>query len=591
MRKIALFSSLDESNDGDVTTFESLGITNGQLLENVRTQQNWKHPTPIQNLVIPAIFNEGNDNEMQPSIWSESPTGSGKTAAFALPIVQQLLSSVKQQQSSSEASSSSSAGNGAGGVHSLILCPTRELAVQIGQVFTGLLATSKKSMRGGRAPVVVLHGGVPLDDQVELLQSLLPDDFSQKTRGIVVATPGRLVHLWEHSIRLAKKYEDPTEAALEQTILEALDSSGRTDGSLSLAKLQKLEVDKLLEEERPRVDSLLETLFRSLEYLVVAEADRLLGRPFQKEMDPIFMNILPEDSNVRTLLFSATFPAQIQPRVAAILKRLGGGKDAPNPLRLSCSTTSSTDKSDVGATTRENDETLESSKESTSATSSTISLRAIRLEERHRTQALLKLVKDHGKEEWDRVLVFVATRYASEHVAKKLRRANIRATELHGKLDQPARERRLEDFKRGKVQVLIATDLASRGLDVVGLPAVVNYDLPRSTADFTHRVGRTGRAGQPGTAVSFITPQNEVQFDLIEKRHLVSVEREVLPGFEPDDATWDADKAATMISAPGVSHSGEGLAHDRMHGGIKGKRKSKKDRAREASPAKKESAI
>jgi len=227
------------------------------------------------------------------------------------------------------------------------------------------------------------------------------------------------------------------------------------------------------------------------------------------------------------------------------------------------------------------------------ASPSTITLRAIRLDEKDRTQALLRLLREYGPSKWDRVLVFVATRYASEHVAKKLRRMNISASELHGRLDQDARIRRLEQFRKGKIRVLIATDLAGRGLDVEDLPAVVNYDLPRSTVDFTHRVGRTGRAGKTGTAVSFITHSNEAQFDLIEKRHLKDygsaiseggkhgLKREILKGLEPNEQLWAIKAAATEIQVSGVQHSKGGLAHDRMYGGIKGRRKSKKDKLRE----------
>mmetsp|Transcript_1917 Transcript_1917/g.2865 ORF Transcript_1917/g.2865 Transcript_1917/m.2865 type:complete len:244 (-) Transcript_1917:85-816(-) len=221
---------------------------------------------------------------------------------------------------------------------------------------------------------------------------------------------------------------------------------------------------------------------------------------------------------------------------------------------------------------------------------STIDLRTIRIEDRDRTQALRRLIKEYGEEEWDRVLVFVGTRYASEHVARKLRRYNINASELHGKLDQDARVRRLEDFKRGKIRILIATDLASRGLDVQGLPAVVNYDLPRSTADFTHRIGRTGRAGNKGAAVTFVTPTNEAHYDLIEKRHLggegSAIEREVLPGFEPNEDNWEFKTTAATVNVDGVAHSDSGLAHDKMFGGVKGRKKSKKDRLREKAARK-----
>jgi superfamily II DNA/RNA helicase len=210
--------------------------------------------------------------------------------------------------------------------------------------------------------------------------------------------------------------------------------------------------------------------------------------------------------------------------------------------------------------------------------------RAIRLNQGDRTQALRYLIEQNSKE-WDRVLVFVGTRYASEHVTRKLRRYGIKAAELHGKLDQEARERRLKSFRSGNTQVLISTDVSARGIDVEGLPVVVNYDLPRGAADFTHRTGRTGRAGKDGLAVSFITASKASHFDFIEKKELGGkvIEREVLPDFMPDEDAWLIESAAGETSIPGVTHSQQGLAHDRMFGGVKGRRKSKKDKLREAA--------
>ena len=148
---------------------------------------------------------------------------------------------------------------------------------------------------------------------------------------------------------------------------------------------------------------------------------------------------------------------------------------------------------------------------------------------------------------------------------------------MHGKLDQEARTKRLKEFQKGKFRVILATDVASQGLDIVGLPAVGNYDLPRSMADFVHRVGRTGRAGRSGAAISFVSPGVEAQLELIERRHLPEpMERQVLPGFEPNEDRWEVESQASRIGAPGIIHSDKGLAYDRMFGGIKGRRKSKK---------------
>jgi len=325
------------------------------------------------------------------------------------------------------------------------------------------------------------------------------------------------------------------------------------------------------------------------------------------------------DEGVKTYLFSATFPEHIQPRVEQVLQRLGGN-DTPPPLRLSCSSSFVIDGSSNGRNEEDggNVETMSGRQrkrmeKTTQPTSivqgpdSTINLRTIRIEEKDRTQALKRLIfentadntypKQRRKQQtqpdndddnnppqsWDKILVFVSTRYQSQHVAQKLRRASIPASELHGKLSMDARIRRLDDFRKGKTRVLVATDLASRGLDVKGLPVVVNYDLPRSTADFIHRVGRTGRAGQKGVAVSFVTPGGEAHFDLIESRHLsgVGVVREVMRGFEPNEGRWAVECALSKTKVEGVEHSGKGLAHDQMFGGVKGRRKNKKDRLRE----------
>jgi superfamily II DNA/RNA helicase len=143
-----------------------------------------------------------------------------------------------------------------------------------------------------------------------------------------------------------------------------------------------------------------------------------------------------------------------------------------------------------------------------------------------------------------------------------LRRAGINAAAIHGELSQGARTQALADFKAQQLQVLVATDIAARGIDITNLPAVVNYDLPRSTDDYTHRIGRTGRAGQSGVAVSFVSASTEAHFRLIEKRHRMILPREIVAGFEPVETAAPAAPAATT-------------------GGIKGKRKSKKDKLRE----------
>jgi superfamily II DNA/RNA helicase len=168
--------------------------------------------------------------------------------------------------------------------------------------------------------------------------------------------------------------------------------------------------------------------------------------------------------------------------------------------------------------------------------------------------------------QWSRVLVFVATKYAAMHVADKLQRNGILAGALHGDASQGARSTVLADFKENRFQVLVATDVAARGIDIAQLPVVVNYDLPRSVQDYTHRIGRTGRAGASGIAVSFVSAATEAHWHLIEKRLGLSLARETVPGFEPVEE-------AVPVSA----------ATDVVNGGIKGRRTSKKDKLRAAA--------
>jgi superfamily II DNA/RNA helicase len=176
-----------------------------------------------------------------------------------------------------------------------------------------------------------------------------------------------------------------------------------------------------------------------------------------------------------------------------------------------------------------------------------------------RTQLLRHLIVQNH---WSRVLVFVATKHAAEMIADKLRKARINAEPFHGELSQGKRTQVLADFKASRLKVVIATDVAARGLDIAMLPVVVNYDLPRSALDYTHRIGRTGRAGESGVALSFVSADTEAHFRLIEKRQHLKLNLEQVAGFEP---------LQSMGAAPPAT------------GGIKGKRPSKKDKLRAAA--------
>ncbi|HEY0686620.1 MAG TPA: DEAD/DEAH box helicase [Steroidobacter sp.] len=420
-------TEFSKSTSIEPQAFASLALS-PQIVRAVQ-EKNYTAPTPIQSAVIPGVL-KGRD------VWACAHTGSGKTAAFALPLLQRHSEAGRARPRR---------------VRSLILVPTRELAAQIGASIESYARYLPDAIK-----VAVVFGGVSINPQMMALRG---------SADVVVATPGRLLDLVEHN-------------------------------ALSL---------------------------QSVATLVLDEADRLLDLGFADELAKV-LSLLPERR--QNLLFSATFPPAVN-ALAEILLR--------DPLRV-----------DVP---------------STPATVPDIDQRAIQVDAPRRTQLLLRLIREYS---WTRVLVFVATKYSTEHVAEKLRRAGIKAAAIHGELSQGARTRALADFKAQELQVLVATDLAARGIDIMSLPAVVNYDLPRSTDDYVHRIGRTGRAGQSGVAVSFVSAGTESHFRLIEKRHRMTLPREIVPGFEPVQTT------APIASSPGATN-----------GGIKGKRKSKKDKLRE----------
>ncbi|MBI5270048.1 MAG: DEAD/DEAH box helicase [Burkholderiales bacterium] len=262
-----------------------------------------------------------------------------------------------------------------------------------------------------------------------------------------------------------------------------------------------------------------------VELLVLDEADRLLDEGFADELGRLTLLLPPQR---QALFFSATFPPAVE--------QLAGTLALHEPVRVDAPDTADGGRPDI-------------------------TQRAIEVDEPKRTPLLRHLI---GQADWQRVLVFVATRYATEHVADKLRRHGIPAAAFHGELSQGARTRVLNELQRGQVRVVVATDMAARGLHIADLPVVVNYDLPRSPADHTHRIGRTARAGASGLAISFITPASEPHFRLIEKRQGARVARERVEGFEPVGPGQGAEGSAAVGT-----------------GGVKGKRKSKKDKLRE----------
>ena len=274
-----------------------------------------------------------------------------------------------------------------------------------------------------------------------------------------------------------------------------------------------------------------------IQTLVLDEADRLLDMGFADELNRL-LKLLPPKR--QTLLFSATFPRAVLALAASLLN---------DPFTI--------DVPDVAS----------DSAAALAIEGANITQRSITVDTPARTQLLLKLIRDHA---WKRVLVFVATQHATEHVAHKLYVGGIKAEGFHGDLSQGRRTQLLDDFKGSRVQVMVATDLAARGIDIAQLPVVVNYDLPRSADDYVHRIGRTGRAGEKGLAVSFVPPPSEAHFRLIEKRQNLRVTREVIAGFEPTESAQPKGAAESPNNA----------------GGVKGKRPSKKDKLRAAEAAK-----
>jgi len=267
----------------------------------------------------------------------------------------------------------------------------------------------------------------------------------------------------------------------------------------------------------------------SVTLLVLDEADRMLDLGFADELAQLLTQLPAQRQN---LFFSATF----SPAVTALANTL-----LTDAVRV-----------EVDATQQQPVEIFQ---------------RAIAVDAGKRTQLLRHLIKQQA---WPRALVFVATKFAAEIVADKLRKGGLTAEPFHGELSQGKRTQVLTDFKAERLQVVVATDVAARGLDIAGLPVVVNFDLPRSTQDYTHRIGRTGRAGEPGLAVSFVSSTTQAHWRLIEKRQQVQLALENVPGFEAQEAP---PPASTSPDAP----AGEGS------GGVKGKRQSKKDKLRAAA--------
>ena len=347
-------------------TFDQLGLI--QPITKALKAQGYTNPTPIQEQAIPPAL-AGKD------VLGCAQTGTGKTAAFAIPVLQTL-------------SKERSNGNGYRYTLALILTPTRELAIQIDESFT---AYGKET--GLKHQVV--YGGVPQQSQVLAIRNGVD---------ILIATPGRLLDL------------------ISQNYVHLDD----------------------------------------LKMFVLDEADRMLDMGFINDVKKI-IRLLPKQK--QTLFFSATMPPQISALANSLLQQ---------PVTI--------EVTPVSSTVEKIDQLL------------------YKVDKNNKQLLLTHLIQSQNIR---RSLVFVRTKHGADRVAKALNKANIKADSIHGDKAQNARQRALVNFKEGRLKVLVATDIAARGIDVDSLTHVFNFDLPEVAETYVHRIGRTGRAGAGGTAISF----------------------------------------------------------------------------------------
>ena len=372
-------------------SFDELGLR-VELLKAVKSK-GYTTPTPIQTRVIPAILG-GRD------ILARAQTGTGKTDAFALPLIE-IMSWQDGNRRHPRA---------------LVLAPTRELALQVGDSIKAY--ARKVSMR-----CTVVYGGVTVKPQIDRLR-----------RGIdiLVATPGRLLDLANHK-------------------------------GLDLSRI---------------------------EFLVFDEADRMLDLGFSEEISEI-LDLVPIER--RTMLFSATYTQEIRDLAKIMLKE-------PEYIEVTPSNTAA--------------ESI---------------VQKVHLVSRPDKRALLIHLITQGR--WAQILVFVRTKHGANKLVEKLVEKGISAAALHGNKSQSVRTRTLKEFKNGEIRTLVATDVAARGLDISNLPYVVNYDMPGVPEDYVHRIGRTGRAGVSGIAISLVSPEEKAHLKAIEKLLKQKIPKEEVSGY------------------------------------------------------------
>jgi len=383
-------------------SFESLGLR--AELQRVVSEQGYSTPTPIQSQAIPLVL-EGRD------IMGGAQTGTGKTASFTLPLLQNLMSSGQVPHDKP--------GKGRRAIRALLLTPTRELAAQV--------ADSVQTY-GRHLPLrsTVVFGGVSIRPQIQKLRNGID---------ILVATPGRLLdHVGQNTVNLSK-----------------------------------------------------------VDILVLDEADRMLDMGFIHDIRKI-LSLLPKQR--QTLLFSATFSSEI--------KRL-----ATDFLRSPA--------------------LIEVAQRNTTAERITQVVHPV--DKRRKRELLSYLI---GSNNWQQILVFTRTKHGANRLSEQLITDGITAAAIHGNKSQGARTKALADFKSGKVRVLAATDIAARGLDIDQLPHVVNFELPNVPEDYVHRIGRTGRAGNEGEAMSLVCVDELKLLKDIERLIKRDIPNSVIDGFAPD---------------------------------------------------------
>jgi len=372
------------------------------VLQSNLSRAGFVKPTPVQSEAIPPAL-EGRD------VIATAQTGTGKTLAFVLPILESLSSDQARLDAAIQASLY-------GAVRALILTPTRELAMQINETFAKL-----EGKTGLRA--VVVCGGMNENRQLRAIRG---------GASVVVATPGRLVDFLDR-------------------------------------KLVRL---------------------TGVKTLVLDEADRMLDMGFLPSLKRILSDV-PETR--QTLFFSATIESSVKNLIAKYLK---------NPVRVA-----------IGATTKVADN---------------CDLDVYEVEQNDKPALLESMLRDND----GTFLVFTRTKHGTERLAKRLARAGTKAARIHGDRTQNQRNEALKGFKEGRYRVLVATDVAARGIDVQGIGHVVNFDLPQVPEDFIHRAGRTARAGMRGIASTFSTRAERSEIRRIERTLNIQLKRQPLPPLE-----------------------------------------------------------